>query len=92
MAWFPFVISAGNASSFLLSSFRRPLPGAGVLFVTQALFIAYSTMTGQYGFYVQNVVMMVAAVLVVCRLRPRRQTTEIADVADEFPASWADHG
>jgi hypothetical protein len=93
MTWFPFVISAGNASSFLLSSFRRPLAGAAVLFVTQGLFIAYSTMTDQYGFYLQNIVMMIAAVLVFIRLRPRREKPATqADPVDEFPASWVDHG
>lgn len=60
--WFPVAIAAGNVSSLWLTT-RGRVSGFVVLAAAQVAFVAYSLLTDQPGFIIQNVVMTVMAVL-----------------------------
>lgn len=92
--WVPYVISIGNVASFLFALRGLRLLGSISLLSAQAIFVCYAALTGQPGFLFQNVLMIGSAlygILVSWRGR-RRPEPELASPADEFPASWADHG
>lgn len=92
--WVPYVISVGNVASFLLALRGLKLGGSVSLLAAQILFLAYAALTGQPGFLFQNVLMIGSAlygILVWWRGRPHPDPERV-DAADEFPASWTDHG
>lgn len=59
--WVPYVIAAGNIISLLLTRDGHR-SGFVLLVLAQALFVAYAELTGQQGFFLQNVLMTILAV------------------------------
>lgn len=93
-SWVPYVISIGNVASFLLALRGLKLGGSVSLLAAQTVFVVYATLTGQPGFLFQNILMIGSAlygILAWWRARPT-PSPEPVTLANEFPASWADHG
>lgn len=96
--WILLIVGAGNLTSVALTGTGR-WQGWPVLIFAQGLFATYGAFTSQQALWLLNGGMVVFAAIMWRRWSRQRRAGLAAPgaavervSADEFPASWVDHG